>query len=391
MKITDLRVWVVRPEPRGRSFVFLRIDTDAGVSGIGEATSSGGGGSLIVGSMARFLRDSQVAHDFRQSLIGQDPEYIERNWHHLYRRFTGGGGFGGFVTTLLSGIDIALWDLKGKAQGKPIFRLGGGPIWESVPLYTHVAPGDPQKAAEQARAIVAMGYNTLKTDPFMPEMGAHHRRYLRGEISAAGTALGLDTVAAIREAVGPQIEILIDAHGNFNVPTAIRLGKALEPYSIGWFEEPVQPNSNQALRAVRDAVNVPLCVGERLYSRWDFVPILTGRLAQYVMPDVLWCGGITELRKIANLAEAFYVPISPHDASGPVNILAGAHVMMTVPNLYKLEVADAVPDFYNKFIDQPLDIREGQIHLSERPGLGADLNEEFLDAHPDPDWDPRAG
>ena len=386
MKITDMRVWVTRPEQQGRSFVFFRIDTDEGVSGVGEATSSGGGGSIVVGNMARFIRDSTVTDDFRESIVGQNPLYIDRIWHRLYRRFTGGGGFGGFVTTLLSGIDIALWDIKGKVENKPIYEMFGGPIWDDVPMYTHVAPGDPAAAARQAKELADEGFTALKTDPFMPEMRQHHRRYLKGEISAAGAALGVETIAAMREAVGPEVEILIDAHGNFNVPTAIRLARALEPYDIGWFEEPVQPNSNEALKAVRDAVDVPLCVGERLYSRWDFVPILRDRLAEYLMPDILWCGGITEMRKIANLAESFYIPVSPHDASGPINILAGAHTMMTVPNFYKLEFNHAALDVHNRLIDHPLDIRDGVLHLSERPGLGVELDEEFLDAHSDPDW-----
>ncbi len=386
MKISDLRIWVVRPDPGGRTFVFFRIDTDAGVSGVGEATSSGGGGSIVVGQMARLLANSTLSVDFRDSILGLDPLNIELIWHHLYRRFTGGGGFGGFVTTLLSGIDIALWDIKGKVEDKPIFRLQGGPIWDEIPLYTHVRPGDPERAARQAAELARQGFLALKTDPFLPAMGKHHRRYLRGEIPAAAEARGIETIAAIRQAVGPEVEILVDAHGNFNVPTAIRLAKALEPYKIGWFEEPVQPNSNDALRAVRDAVDVPLCVGERLYHRWDFVPILRDRLAQYLMPDVLWCGGISELRKIANLAEAFYVPVSPHGASGPINILAGAHAMMTVPNFYKLEIGNIEPDHHNRFINHPLDIRDGVLYLSERPGLGVELDEGFLDAHPDPDW-----
>ena len=386
MKITDLKIWVAKPEPHGRAFVFFKIDTDEGVSGVGEATSSGGGGSVIVGNMARFLRDSTAGDDFRESLIGEDPQYIDRIWHKLYRRFTGGGGFGGFVTTLLSGIDIALWDIRGKALGLPIYRLFGGPVWDDVPMYTHVAPGDPDRAAAQARQLAGEGFTALKTDPFMPEMRQHHRRYMKGEISPRGAALGADTIAAMREAVGPDVEILIDAHGNFNVPTAIRLARRLEPYDLGWFEEPVQPNSNDALRAVREAVDVPLCVGERLYHRWDFVPILKDRLAEYLMPDILWCGGISEMRKIANLAESFYIPVSPHDASGPVNILAGAHTMMTVPNFYKLEFNHAALDVHNRIISEPLDIRDGTLHLSERPGLGVELDEEYLDAHPDPDW-----
>lgn len=386
MRITDLKVWLTMSPESGRTFVFLHVETDEGITGVGEATSSGGGGSLVVGSMLRYLRDTSVVSDFRESLVGQNPEHIERIWHMLYRRFTGGGGRGGFVTTMLSGIDIALWDIKGKALQKPVYDLLGGPIWESVVLYNHVAPGDPQKAAQQAKSLVSEGFTALKTDPFMPEMRQHHRRYTRGMISAAGAANGIETVAAIREAVGPEVEILIDAHGNFNVPTAIDLARRLEPYDIGWFEEPVQPDSLDALRHVKESVNVPICVGERLYTRFDFVPILKERLAEYIMPDVLWTGGISELRKIANLAEAFYIPISPHDAAGPINIVAGANTMMAVPNFYRLEFSSASLDVYNELMQPPLDIRDGHLHLSERPGLGVELNLDYIEAHPDPDW-----
>ena len=188
MKITDLKIWVTMPG-EGRTYVFLRIDTDEGVSGAGEATSSGGGGSIVVGNMARLLRDSTVSQDFRDSLIGEDPERIDDIWHKLYRRFTGGGGRGGFVTTLLSGIDIALWDIKGKVMGRPIYELFGGPVWDDVPLYTHVNGGDPATAAQEARDRVAEGYTALKTDPFMHEMHSYHRRYRSGAISAAGRPL----------------------------------------------------------------------------------------------------------------------------------------------------------------------------------------------------------
>ncbi len=196
----------------------------------------------------------------------------------------------------------------------------------------------------------------------------------------------METITAIRQAVGPDVEVLIDAHGNFSVPTAIDLARRLEPYHITWFEEPVPPDSLEALRHVKESVNVPICVGERLYTRFDFVPILTERLADYIMPDVVWTGGISELRKIANIAEAFYIPVSPHDASGPINILAGAHTTMAVPNLYRLELGTAFLDLYDELTSPALDIRDGYLYLSDRPGLGVELNTAFVKAHPDPDW-----
>jgi len=199
-----------------------------------------------------------------------------------------------------------------------------------------------------------------------------------GQLPPAQEQRGVDIIAAVRAAVGPHTEILIDAHGRFDVPTAIRLSRRLEPYDIGWFEEPVPAESLAALRQVRDATSIPICVGERLYTRYDFAPVLEARAADYLMPDVTWTGGISELKKIATLAEAYYVPISPHDAGGPVNILAGGHVMLTVPNAHKLETCRATLQSYDAFIDTPLDIRDGHLHLPGRPGLGIDMNIEAL-------------
>tara|TARA_Y100000588_G_scaffold126121_2_gene138173 strand:- start:2564 stop:3730 length:1167 start_codon:yes stop_codon:yes gene_type:complete len=387
VKIVDLKIWVTRPNVSSRSYVFLRIDTDEGISGIGEATSSGGGGSIIVGNILNFLKNSTLKEDFRETLIGENPEHVDLIWHKLFRRFTGGGGFGGFVTTVMSGIDIALWDIKGKIANKPIYEiLGGGPVRDQIEMYTHVQPGDPSYAANQAKELVSKGFKTIKLDPFQPEMKQHHRRYIQGMISPKAATLGQDTVAAIRESVGPEIEILIDCHGNFNVPTAIKIAKMLEPYNIGWFEEPVQPNSNEALKQVKESVNVPICVGERLYTRWDFLPILKENLAEYLMPDILWTGGISELYKISTLAETFYVPVSPHDASGPINILAGAHTMMTVPNFFKLEMNHSSLPTLNMMISEPININQGYLELPSNPGLGVELNEDYLESHLDPDW-----
>lgn len=390
MKITDLRVWVTRVPVPGlapRSWVFIEIDTDDGITGIGEATSTGGGGSIVVGNILKYLRNGSDLGDFRESIIGENPDNIERIWHKLFRRFTGGGGWGGFVTTVLSGIDIALWDIKGKALGKPVYDLLGGSFRDRILLYTHVKTPDPDQAAKHAKELVSQGFTAMKTDPYMPEMRPHHRQYTTGTISAEGASLAVDKIAAVREAVGPNVEMMIDAHGNFNVPTAIKLIRQMEPYDLTWFEEPVQPESFDALKQVREAVDTPICVGERLYTRFGFAPILKERLADYIMPDIVWTGGITEVKKIANLAEIYHIPVTPHDANGPINILAGAHTMMSVPNFYRLEMISSWIDSYNACIDQPLDIRDGYLHLSDRPGLGVELNLDFIKSNLDPDWE----
>ena len=235
--------------------------------------------------------------------------------------------------------------------------------------------------------MVAAGYTALKTDPFAHEVRRFHTAYVGGAISHAGVRHAARIIGSLREAVGPEVEILIDAHGNFNVGSAMRCIRALQPYDITWFEEPVPPEGMDALRQIREQTDADLCVGERLYTRWDFMPVLQNRLANYIMPDVCWTGGISELKKIATMAEAYYVPVSPHNAMGPIQILAGGHTMMTVPNFYRLEISSLMMPHHNACIEPGLDIREGALHLSERPGLGVELSRDWIDAHRDPDWD----
>jgi galactonate dehydratase len=239
------------------------------------------------------------------------------------------------------------------------------------------------------------GVKAIKTDPFQPAharrrregiSGAYAAVFLDGGMDPRGEQEGADFIAAIREAVGPEVEILIDAHALYNVPTAIRLANKLAPYNLTWFEEPVPPESYHALRQVREQVQPPICVGERLHTRWEFVPVLEQRLADYIMPDVTWTGGISELKKISTMAEAYYVPVSPHDASGPINVLAGAHVMMTVPNFYKLETTRSRMSAYDVFITEPLDTRDGQLFVPQKPGLGLEMNVDYLKAHAEPGW-----
>ena len=280
---------------------------------------------------------------------------------------------------------IALWDIKGKALGRPIYDLLGGPVRDNILLYTHPRYGPPETVAGSARQQVDEGYTAVKTDPFWEEMGPYHTAYLSGVISRRGEERGAEIVAAVREAVGPEVEILIDCHGNFDVASTIRCANTLAPYNIGWFEEPVPPESYDALRQVREAVDVRICVGERLFTRWDFLPVLQNRLADYLMADVCWTGGISELKRIASMAEAYYVAMSPHGAMVPIQIVAGAHAMMTVPNFYRLEITSRWLPAFNAAIDPALDIRGGVLHLSDRPGLGIELDMDYVRSRLAPD------
>ena len=224
----------------------------------------------------------------------------------------------------------------------------------------------------------------MKFDPF-PHIGEQSREnsgYLSGNMPVEGERAAAEMTAKIRAITGPDMELLIDAHGRFNVPTAIRLCNSLEDAgAIDWFEEPVPVESYHALSQVRDKVNVAISVGERLHTRWEFVPIFENELADYVMPDVTWTGGITELKKIATMAETYYVPVSPHDASGPINVVAGAHVMITTPNFYRVETANQDLSNYNLFIEEPLDNSGGTLKLPDKPGLGIDINMDYFHAN----------
>lgn len=380
MKITKITPWLIsapRPyldtaedsKPRDREYIFVEVNTDEGITGWGEITGTFPQANRAVCAMTRHLNDL---------IVGDDPRLIEKIWHKIFRQYTYMGSRGA-STNVISGIDIALWDIRGKVLGQPIFELFGGPVRDGVPIYCHPEDGvSPKEAVRHAKAIVATGQKALKTDPWHPHFEDERNGYMSGKLSATAINHGVELIAGVREAVGPDIEILIDCHGRFDVPTAIRLARALEPYDIFWFEEPVPVESYHALRQVRDNVSVPICVGERIHTRWEFVPILENELADFIMPDVTWTGGISEIKKIATMAEAYYVPISPHDASGPINVLAGAHVMATVPNHYRVETSRAKLNAYDAFIDHPLDIRGDKIFLSNRPGLGIELDVEYM-------------
>jgi galactonate dehydratase len=229
--------------------------------------------------------------------------------------------------------------------------------------------------------IVKSGHKALKFDPYPYQRGGDEQRsgYLDGMMTREDERKAAELTALIRQTAGPEVEILIDAHGRFDVPTAIRLCRSLEEAgNIDWFEEPVPPESYGALKQVRDKVNAAISVGERAHTKWDFVRILQDQLADYIMPDVTWTGGITEMKKIATLAEAYYVPISPHDAGGPINVLAGAHVMMTVPNFYRLETSRWDLSGYNELMHTRLDNSNGALKLPRVPGLGIELDPDYL-------------
>ncbi|NJO37000.1 MAG: mandelate racemase/muconate lactonizing enzyme family protein [Rhizobiales bacterium] len=381
MRITRVVPWLVQVFGTGwGEYLFVEVRTDEGVTGWGEITTTTKVANRAVADVVWRLNDL---------IVGDDPSRIELIWHKIFRSFTYMGSRGA-STHVISGVDIALWDIRGKVLGAPIYDLMGGAVRDDILLYTHPDQTDfhhpdgsinRDGVIKEIRAIVESGHTGLKFDPFpeiddslMPRHG-----YLDGEMTKQGERIAAELTALIRETTGPDVDVLIDAHGRFNVPTAIRLCRSLEDAGdIDWFEEPVPVESYKALRQVREALSAPITVGERLHTRFEFVPIFENELADYVMPDVTWAGGISELKKIATQAEAYYIPISPHDASGPINVMAGAQVMMTVPNFYRVETSRYDLSKYNVFLETPLDNSGGRLKVPREPGLGLAMDMDHL-------------
>lgn len=367
LRITKVVPWLVRaPGTYWGEFFFVEVRTDEGVSGWGEVSTTTPTANRAVAHMVQQVNDV---------VAGADPARIEDIWHTVFRAFTYMGSRGA-ASQVVSAIDIALWDIRGKVLGVPVHDLLGGRVRDDLLIYTH--PDERHFSAEedvvrQVTEIVESGHTALKFDPFPSGSGPSQPddRYLDGQLTRANERAAARVTALVRETAGPDVEVLIDAHGRFDVPTAVRLARTLKDAAdIDWFEEPVPPESYRALEQVRDQVTVPIAVGERLHTRWSFVEVFERRLADYVMPDVTWTGGISELKKIATMAEAYYLPVSPHDAAGPVNLVAGGHVMVTTPNFYRIETSRYELSAYNQVLQEPLDNSGGRLRLPAGPGLG---------------------
>ena len=385
MKIVDMKIHVLMLKPN-REWIFVQLATDEGITGVGECSDYASTAHLVAGLNA-----------IKPFIVGMDARNIEDVWQKLFHGYSALNGRG-YVSDLISAIDIALWDIKGKALGVPIYQLLGGPVRDTVPLYTHI-PGrlgsntaidEAQSAAVRAKEL---GFQAIKTDPFArqwkgpgPQGGEMVERLNPGEIAQAA-----EFMMAVREAVGPEYELLVDAHARFDVASAIRAARALEPVKLTWLEEPVPVESINALREVRENTDVPLCVGERHFTRWDYVELFRERLVDYVMPDIAWTGGISEVRRIASQAESYFIRFSPHDALGPVMVMASAQVDMTAPNLYRQECVHEFFDDYANVITPMFDWSDGVIHISDRPGLGIELIPEAIEKYSVDPFDPQIG
>ena len=361
MKITEIKPLICHCYRT--NWVFVKVSTDAGISGVGEATLE-----------YRELTLATAIEELDRRLRGRDPFDIEALWHECYRDtyFRGGP----VNMSALSGVEMALWDIKGKALGVPVYELLGGKVRDRVPCYANgwFAPATtPEEFAAKAKAAAARGFTGLKWDPF-------GKAYLN--ISKADLNKALRCIEAVVEAVGDQVEILVEGHGRFNVATAVRIGRALEDYDITWFEEPVPPDNLEALAEVKQRVRVPIAAGERLYSRWDYQRFFDLRCADYAQPDPSHVGGINEVKKIAAQAEARHIALCPHNPSGPVANAVSLHLAACTPNFHLLETMALDVPWRAEICDEAIVFDDGVMHIPSRPGLGIELNEAAIAAHP---------
>ena len=342
-----------------RIYVYVKIETDQGVYGVGEAACSGKERALL-----------GAIEELHRYLVGADPFEIERLWQHMYRHAFWRGG--PVLCGALSGVEHALWDIKGKALGVPVYELLGGRYRQKVKVYTWIGGDAPERCAEQALALKERGFRALKFCPF-EACGALFDVAHGKRVEAR--------VRAVREAVGDDFALALDGHGRLNPVNAVEMARRIAPYGILFFEEPVLPEYPEALAEVRRVAGVPVATGERLFTRYPFRDLLTRQAVDVVQPDLCTVGGILEGHKIASMAEAFMVSIAPHNPLSPLSTVVALHLDTVAPNFAVQEVVVA-PD-RAEILTAPAEVVEdGYMRVPTGPGWGVELNEEFLRAHP---------
>ncbi|MDO1449383.1 galactonate dehydratase [Rhodocytophaga aerolata] len=362
MKITAIETYICHAYRTNWVFVKVLTDTD-GLHGVGEATLE-----------YKELTVAQACKELESIVVGKDPHRIEDIWHTVYRDAYWRGG--PVLMSALSAIEMALWDIKGKDLGVPVYQLLGGKVRDSVPCYANgwFAPAKtPDEFAEKALQAVAQGFKALKWDPF----GSAYLQISRGQLNDA-----LACVGTVYEAIKDKADLIIEGHGRFDIPTAVRIGHALADFDILWFEEPIPPQNLEGLADVKRRVQVPISAGERLYNRWDFRTLFEQKAADFIQPDVSHAGGIMELKKIAAMAEAYHIPVCPHNPSGPVANAATLQLAACIPNFYLLETMSSDVPWRQEITNETVLFTEGHMHIPDKPGLGIELNEEAMKKYP---------
>ena len=379
MKIKDIKTFTVGNPPPGfggRYYVFIKLITDTGVEGVGEIYNLPYHPHIV---------EKMAVDVVERYVVGQDPFDTEKIWRSVY-----GGGFIQRPDTsmmgILSAIDMACWDIKGKDLNKPVYKLLGGQVHDKLRSYTYIYPkpgdktnvyADPELAAVRASEYVEMGFNAVKFDPAGP-----YTVYDGHQLSLQDLDLSERFCKLLREAVGSKADLLFGTHGQMTASGAIRLAKRLEKYDPLWFEEPVPPDNQKEMAKVAHGTSIPIAAGERLTTKWEFQRLLEEGAASILQMNLSRVGGITEAKKIASMAEAVHAQIAPHIYCGPITWAAAIQVSTSTPNFLILETIYDGSGFYSDLIKKPIKWESGYIIPPTEPGLGVELNEAVALAHP---------
>ncbi len=384
MKITDVKTFVFgNPPPMmgGRYFIFVKLTTDGNVIGYGEAYNA----AFDPHVTAKMIEDLAERY-----LVGQDPHDIESFWRRCYS-----SGFtqrpDTSVMGCVSALEMACWDIIGKQANQPVYKLLGGIVHETLRTYTYLYPksgsvyptetvnvyNDPDLAAEAALACVEQRFNAVKFDPAGPytAFDGHQPRLVDIDLSAR-------MVKAVREAVGTRADILFGTHGQFTPAGAVRMARAIEPYDPLWFEEPVPPDAVEAMAEVARKTSIPVAAGERLTTKFEFARYIEQRAASILQPNAGRVGGILEMKKIGAMAEAHHIQIAPHCYCGPIVAAANIQVAVTLPNFLILEAIKTFDGTHERLLKRKIQWQDGHVIPSREPGLGVELDEAFVEAHP---------
>src|SRR5579883_1245773 len=358
MKIRAIKTFCVNVNAH-RNWLFVKVETDEGLYGWGEAGVEGKEKTV-----------AQAIAELERQLVGRDPFQIELLWQEMYRHAFWVGG--PVLTSAISGVEHALWDIKGKALGVPVWQLLGGKVRDRVRAYANGwfrGCKTPKQFAKAAVETVEKGYTALKWDPFG---GAS--LFITHEQEELAVAI----VREVRNAVGPKIDLLIEVHGRLSPANAIRLAHRLEEFQPFWYEEPIPPENIDALVTVARSIHIPVATGERLYTVWGFKDVLEKQAAAVVQPDISHAGGIFELRKIAAMAQVYYVGMAPHNPNGPICTAASVQLDACTPNFLIQEFVVSDAQVRADIVKEPLQILDGHFLVPEGPGLGIDIDEAAL-------------
>jgi galactonate dehydratase len=354
LKITKLETFLVKPR-----WLFLKVHTDAGIVGLGEPILEG-----------RARTCAEAVKEIEPYLKGKDPRQVVHHWQAIYRHAFYRGG--PILTSALSGIDLALWDIKGKALGVPVYELLGGPTRRRVRVYSHA------RTPAQIREGIKRGFTAFKTGPAK-------RRNARYVETPAQVRYAAEKFGELRKAAGDDVDIAIDFHGAVSPATAKLLIKALEPHQPMFVEEPINCQNHDVMADIARGTHLPIATGERVFTKWGFREVLEKRAATILQPDLCHAGGITECRLIAGMAEAYYAAIAPHCPLGPIALAAGVQLAASIPNFLCQEQVSLGEGYLKK----PFVLRKGYLELPTGPGLGVELDEHVLADKLGHDWKNR--